>query len=317
MILIPEFGAESSEHYDNFFQDEISVVLHEVGSDQPADIDIVIIGDEKRSDIDIQSQLREKIKGRYWWLNDYWRAKGNPVEQIRCTAGTKVIDIFNFLRPLSSDELSSIQRALELVGNISDGELLKDLDFILINDEQPENPKSGEPTYAENFISSSRSIRIDPRTLSERDIARIPGARALEAIIIHECGHSISVGVQNKWNRGMGWKLDLDHTVPLRSGSETIWRNDYLETMVNDYARQDGKEDFCESFAAALLTPEILDPKRFFFIQENFLSSLKAQEERVRVAVTRLAAATIEPPRVEAVSFRRRASSLFSIRKIE
>lgn len=317
MMKVPELHREPADQHKEFFQDKDSFILQEGEGGSAADFRISLGKNKDKTDADIMAELKESISGKYWWLNDYWRNKGEPLEQIRCAIGSKIIDVFNFFRPLTREEIMSIQRSLELVANIGEGELLNNINFILINNEQPINPKSGEPTYGQNASRSAGYFRLDPRTLNEKDIARMPGARCLEAIIVHECGHSASTQLQNRWNETMGWYSNTVHRLPLKSGADTVWRNDHPENMINDYARQDGGEDFCESFAAALLTPEILDPKRFAFIQEHFLSKLKSQKERTPVVAIRLTDKEMQAPSIQTVTYKRRSSSLISLKRLE
>lgn len=220
----------------------------------------------------ISSESLRRIQENRWWLWEYWERKGLPKEQVELDDGEHQITLYNYGEPIDRAHLDLINRILGIFSGIRGGLVFNDVRYILLDDVQGMNDKSGEPTNGYGPINSL-AVTLYPnafRPISNRVTDRITN---LEGTLAHELTHGIpnqlidGEMVLNLWIKAVGWDMADERRV-LPGGAISIWKTDFSK-CVTDYAKSDPDEDICESMVAALFDPEKLDPNRLTTLQRT------------------------------------------------
>jgi len=105
---------------------------------------------------------------------------------------------------------------------------------------------------------------------------RIPNTSGLKGTLLHEYGHVLQQGeFWNEWRKAFGWVSKPEEEIDWKVATPRMHDTNQPERCVSDYARISPDEDICESFAAAVNNPAVLDPERLEFIRERWLKSIQ------------------------------------------
>lgn len=269
----PRENLNEKLEYENIFD----IHLQEVQKDDPHVKNTIIIRvNHGESNENIKNKVQEELIKKNWWLQDYWTKKGIPNEQISIKIGEINLEVYNFSAKLQDKHIEELKRAIKDLNKIQNGIIFKNIKYILIDDKQAKNPRTGE-----NLNGYSRAecnaIQIYPEGL--RFIPhRIKEASNFEGTIIHEFAHNLNLDVFNKWRQEFGWK-DLDKPKQLSGGAFQYHVLDDPKRCVSDYAVFEPQEDLCESLVAALRSPGILDSQRAEFINRLFQKDAFVNEQ--------------------------------------
>src|SRR3989344_9571385 len=197
----------------------------------------------------ISHATREIEKGR-WWLWEYWEKKGLPKEQIELTDGIHSLTLYNFQEmPISDLQLEKIQGILQVFATIKEGIIFDEVKYILLDDVQGMNDKSGEPTNGYG-PANSNAVTLYPNALRDVRNRVTDKVTNLEGTLAHEMTHGfpgmIFEGEMffNIWTKLIGWRISEERRV-LPGGAISIWETDFSK-CVNEYAQSDPEEDICE-----------------------------------------------------------------------
>ncbi len=223
------------------------------------DSDIVLYKDNCRS------ELEKNAKSKYWWLREKWAEKGLPKESIEYKFGDSKISVFNFDREMTVNQLSELNYAIEKITKIKNGELLKKLDFILIDDERKTNPHDGSEqngTIYDNIMHLYSAVL-------DNNSHRVEGVSNLIGTIIHEAAHFFDIELTREWRDKFGWKKHFEQSIKKPSGGYSVW--EYMgdkDRLISDYAGIEIEDDIAESMVAALEKPYLLDKERLDYLKE-------------------------------------------------
>lgn len=150
--------------------------------------DFIIYDSEKKNEKDIYEEIRKSLERKYWWINEKWREKGLPREQIEMRIGDHKITVYNFNKEIefSDKHIKETADVLQKYGNY-DPEIIKKIGFLLIDDKQ--NPSLLEDE--KNFPINGRRfgewgvIGIDPRGMRLDIGHRIPGILNFKGTLGH------------------------------------------------------------------------------------------------------------------------------------
>lgn len=251
--------------------------LHEVFDEKKADF--VIYDSEVKSDKDIYEEIKISLERNYWWVNEYWREKGLPKEQIEIKIGDRKITVYNFNKEIgfSDKHIKEATDVLQKYANY-DPNLLKGIKFLLLEDKQNSDMLESN----EKFPVSGRNlpewgaIRIDPRGMRMDIEHRVPGLSNFKGTFAHEIFENIKdKKLFNEWRKDFEWDYCSDYpdewdVRKAKDDFHLIYTNKKTgqlsfgmfttkpELCLNDYTKVNMKEDICDSAVAALFNPETI-----------------------------------------------------------
>jgi hypothetical protein len=222
----------------------------------------------------IEQRVRDELESKNWSLQPYWQEKGLPKEQINIELGNSKLEIFNFSNPLSDEQIETMKRVLSVLSQIKDGLILHDIDYILINNNENLDVKSGNPR---NGVTSPnmRVIQLYPNALKSIP-HRVAGVSNFEGTLIHEYGHVLQNDQEfnREWREKHGWRFLSEEEHKQIDDHAHLYANDEPEKCPTEYARFSPGEDICESLVEAIKSPDLLDPERLKTLQENWLKAI-------------------------------------------
>lgn len=264
---------------------------------------------------ELEQKAREEVKSKKWWLNEYWQSKGDPKEQLSIKSGNLNFELYNFWEPLSPEQESELESILGSFGNSEVGGKLTELNYILIDNNPIQDPKTNEPRRGYSF-NQMKTIVLYPRAMSEEP-HRIASTSSFAGTLSHEIGHILANSdFVEEWKRRFGWVRLEDGEVKTVGDFTALYKNEQPDRLVSDYAKFTPEEDICESLVAAINNPEVLDPERLAFLREHWLK--EKEEEKSTVFLVRKTESEIEVPKVEQpVKYGVRVGRTFKMGKIE
>lgn len=262
----------------------------------------VFEGDTLRQTAD---RLSQQIVNKYWWLNPEWRKKGPPKERVDLTINDQTFSTFNFGSELSAGEIEALRLMVAVMSQIPNNYTFTN---ILINDEDKTNNYTGQNMLGEGY-PEARAFEVSLRARKEQQFRGQPGVSAFLGTVLHESAHSFvnngyDVSTINAWIKELNWRfIPAESTTRTVGGFPQSYLPDDPAKCVSEYAAFAPNEDFCESFVAALLFPERLDPDRLRFIEERFgIPGIDLGKSGL-VDVQRKSYPDYEMPRIEEVRF--------------
>ena len=222
----------------------------------------------ERTKEEVEAIFRESLVANNWWLQEYWQNK-TIKEQIVFKLGDLEVSVYDFNGKLNPEQIQNIESTLRLFSSIRNGEVFDKFKTILIDDLQPQNPFTGNPTNGLGDMGP-KAITLYPNALKSIEY-RIEGVSNFEGTIIHEFSHSLGSDFRSEWRNKFGWKKRKE-AYKLPSGAYLGEYNETPERCVTDYAKINAAEDMCESVVAAQKNPKILDPERLEFIRAELLN---------------------------------------------
>jgi hypothetical protein len=305
----PETTQNQINHFKDAYKDFSNMQFEEV-EDEDNSLDIIEISinkDEKQEKI--EEKLKEYLKEHNWWLQDYWKKKGNPKEQF--TVSTKIgdIQIYNFAEALTERHIQEFLDLIKVFAQAKDKSPLQEVKYILLDDLQYPNPNTGEDMNGYGPVKEN-AIKLYPR--GQKFIPhRIPEASNFEGTVIHELSHGFSVSLRNDWANTFGWKM-LDNPILLAGGAYQYYKCSNPEKCISDYAKINPSEDICESMIAAIKAPKILDPERLSFIKKKILGN-NIEKSPIEIKKQK----NIRIPNInQPIKFRRKKPTIIKIKKI-
>ena len=238
-------------------------------SDREGVLELYLDEDASQDKI-IEYARRETAIGR-WWLWEYWEQKGLPKEQVELTDGEHTINLYNYREePVPEQQLEQIKRILQIFSGIRGGIAFNAVKYILLDDVQGMNDKSGDLTNGYGPVNSY-AVTLYPNALRAIPNRVTDKVTNLEGTITHELTHGIPEMILdgemflNNWVKVTGWEI-AEERRKLPGGATSIWETD-SSRCVTDYATSDPDEDICESMVAYLFDPEKLDPEKLRLLQ--------------------------------------------------
>ena len=231
-----------------------------------------------------QKLVGERISDRYWWMRDSY-SKESPVEKITFTTENgRTIELYNYMRKLTSSEVESLKKAISFAGSINEEGGIGTVEYIVLSSSVHPNSVTkigyengygslvgnergpdGILLFAPAFESGNFNGASIPSTFHGLEVPKA------EAAALHEFGHHVwenNYELQTEWRSLSGWKGLYPTT-----HSETA-------NFVSDYAKSNPAEDFCDSFMAWRFGLNELSPEKAEFFNRHF-GKLEAAPEKV------------------------------------
>ena len=284
----------------------------EVGFDNA--IEITLPSDGELSVEEIEKRVREELKNRNWWLQEYWQEKGLPKEQVNIQVGENKITLYNFGEQLQERHLQELQKVLADFSKVDDSKPLETLKYILIDDKKPLNPNTGIEMRGYGAGSES-AVKVYPKGTEFSDYRteetpNFQGVSDFEATVIHELTHNINetvkTNLRNEWLDKFNFKYIRENKV-LAGGAITAYETSQPERCVSTYAQVNPEEDICESMVAVLRKPDVLDPEKLQLLQDRLLKD----SEPLPVDMQRSGDNEVELPKIDSeVNYKTKKSSI-------
>lgn len=277
-------------------------------------IEITLPSDGELSVEEIEKRVRQELKNRNWHLQEYWQEKGLPKEQVDIQIGDYKITLYNFNEPLKERHLQELQKAIVDFSKVDNGKAFTKVKYILLDNERPLNPISGEE-FRGYGAGSDSAIKVYPKAI-ELDDYRVEetqnfkGISTFEATVIHELSHAMQDTVEgdlrNEWSDKFNWKLTREKKM-FAGGAIQQLKTSQPERCVSKYAQANPEEDICESMIAVLRKPDVLDPEKLQFLKDRLLQN----SESLPVNTYRKGVDELELPKVDSeASYKTRKSSI-------
>lgn len=274
-----------------------------------------------RTDSEIVSMIREQREQKDWFVNEYWRKKGVPSEQIEVQLGNQHITIYNFNKnkDFTDEHIARTKKVFEELGSRFP-QILDSIRWILIDD-IPHPSAFGDPEkYPWNGSAKSDwlSFILLPRGL-ELTPHRIEKASNFEGTLIHETTHLIAATFEKEWREKFKWDHCGFHSNEWESryapdGKWLAFFNRKTgemapqwqfplqpEQCINYYAKQNEAEDICESMVAYIYDPELLkrvSPEKFNILQRHDVQQSKPNVTARRIPKEQVRLPEIKPETV-------------------
>ncbi|MEI6266648.1 MAG: hypothetical protein WCP14_02050 [bacterium] len=257
-IKASEFQLPKDREYEKI--NDIKFEFLEDGSDRVADITV--------SQENIEEKAKEEIISNNWWLQDKWREKGIPEQQVSIKVGEYSLELYSFSQKIEDKRIFQLKSILEKFSNILGGEALNTVKYILIDDKNEINKYTNEPLngYAE---TGEGAIKLYPPALEDKQ-HRISATSNFEGTLIHELSHSLASKQLDKWQKDFGWE-HVPEGITTPGGLTLYFKPKDPSRCISEYAIHSAAEDFCDSMVAAIVDPDSLDPERLAFIRERVL----------------------------------------------
>lgn len=241
---------------------------------------------------EIKDLLRQELEGRFWWLRQYWKEKGQPTEavEIICSTGAKV-EMLNWHRPLTDQELIELRDVINLFATAYNGQA-KSISYILI-DNLPSHKtlSTGDPQNGNGTINGIRrdsydGIQLYPAAFegthrAASDMSNFKGT------VIHEGMHHIAKWHDpflEDWAVKFGWLEDSEEAVAARNAR-----------CITEYAKDKVDEDICDSMVAKLGNNSALDSEKAQYLQERIIDQ---QLDNKLVSINRIPGSQAQQPRL-------------------
>lgn len=216
----------------------------------------------------IQALIQDELPTYFWWKDQEWKEKDIPLETVEFSfVSGKKIELFNWFRPLSEEELEEIRQAVEIITTADNGKAAKTLRYILVDDRVRKPLATGDPQNGYGKIAAnldgSNGISLNPPAFSGRH--RAADMSNLKGTVLHEGSHHIATFGSSfliEWEQRFGWYEDEPQAVEARSAR-----------CVSEYAKTKSDEDVCDSVVARIGNNPDLDPEKARMIDELILSS--------------------------------------------
>ncbi|MEI6478159.1 MAG: hypothetical protein WCO52_04190 [bacterium] len=274
----PDFVPPLQENTKDESTHDFAIAKAEKGTPEYADaIPLNLEGNE--SDEEIKRLITSELPNYFWWHKPKWKEKGAPLEMVRLRlASGGEIELYNWLRPLSEQELGELKEVVDTYAAIGEGKATQTLGYILINDQESEGRlKTGEPMNGNGSLGvegGRNGIELYPPAFEGGHRAAL--VSNFKGTLIHEGAHHLaSQDVINEWTDTFEWDGPDPANLQVQEP----------DRCVTDYARTSPAEDICDSMAARLGGNPNLDTERGRFLDEKLLERRVAN----RMADTELA----------------------------
>lgn len=171
------------------------------------------VENKPRTDEEIVKLIRRRREEEDWFMDEYWRKKGQPTEQIEFTINNSPVTLYSWNKeqPFTEKHTEETKRVLqELESRFP--QVLNNLRWTLIEDHQ-EASLLGDPIkYPTNGDALPRwkAFRLFPRGMSFQTY-RMPPIPNFTSTLAHELSHLIEVTFQPEWRRDFQWEYCTDY----------------------------------------------------------------------------------------------------------
>lgn len=250
--------------------------IAEAKNDTPeSDIAIPIDLNGDETELQIKQLIKEKLHEHFWWCSLKWQEKGHPLELMRLNlASGRTIELYNWFRPLSEQEIQDLSEAVNLFASIAEGKAIKSLGYILINNEQPVwTLETGDAVNGYGRITGRRDrydgIQLFPNAFSGTH--RAAKMSNFKGTVIHELTHHIAAiggDLYNEWIDSFEWEAKDQASIDQRNNR-----------CITDYAKTRPDEDFCDSMVAKVGSNPVLDSEKDKFLTERLFRQTVTNSE--------------------------------------
>lgn len=207
-----------------------------------------------------------------WWLQDGWKEKSTPKEQIEFSNGSRDVTVYNYGRVLNEQEIVIFQKIFGIFAGIGGGINYDYFRYLLIEDRQPIYDKTGKP---QNGVARAdlKIITLFPNAFQLRSSEFTGQASHLEWSLAHEESHGFedvmldSGLLIDEWKKTGNW--DYGEARDLAGGGVTHWNTTYPERCLSERGRADPQEDLAECGAGRIFVPELVDRQKLQFLERN------------------------------------------------
>jgi hypothetical protein len=88
---------------------------------------------KEMSEQEVTHLVEEKIIHRTWWLQEAWKNKGIPKEQISIKLGQYSIEVYNDFEPLIEKHVEIMKNVFETFAEMTDDKIFDKVRYILID----------------------------------------------------------------------------------------------------------------------------------------------------------------------------------------
>ncbi|OGM96319.1 MAG: hypothetical protein A3B86_04215 [Candidatus Yanofskybacteria bacterium RIFCSPHIGHO2_02_FULL_38_22b] len=167
--------------------DDIEFELITEGDPDFDDAISVVNTNGKKTEQELLDDAKKEIIRRSWWLQDQWRAKGLPQEQVSIRAEGLDIELYNYGQQLSPAQLEDLKRVITTLSQVSISDQNSKIRYIAINNKDELNDQNGEDKRGYAF-PASKMVALYPRAVSVEP-HRISNTSGLAGTVAHEFGH--------------------------------------------------------------------------------------------------------------------------------
>ncbi|HOR01818.1 MAG TPA: hypothetical protein PKZ92_00990 [Candidatus Woesebacteria bacterium] len=269
-----------------------------------------------KTDEEILSKIKSHMERREWFMANEWREKGQPDEQISICVGNKAIELYNYNKASLTDEhLAVLQRVFTQFGSHFP-QLLDRLNYILIDNKQPESIWGDEDKYPLNGLAMKewQVFKFSPRGVNTAIPHRLQFVSNFEGTGAHELTHFIEDLFSSAWQENFKWGYCMDNTERFKfkevSPGKKQWCDKNTDQtfpsgkfpfedygFVSFYAQLNQSEDICESMVAYLYAPEWL--QQISSKKYNIFKNIDANLQSPEVSVTRVDKDKIKLPEIK------------------
>jgi hypothetical protein len=196
---------------------------------------------------------------------------GKPREQIKLVQGEQVIEVSNYLSPLSAGQIKEIKKWFSTLNSLSKDKFEYLKNVIILPSEGQKLP-SGEPVNG-IFRRALGGIVLYPPALEDKK-HRTGGVSHLAGTLCHEYFHQYNTipgasKLATEWMKLGGWHFNFKYPEKIEGHEEL---SDYENFVETDYGLNSSTEEFCDSAIKAIYSRnEFKDTKKLEFIDENFI----------------------------------------------
>lgn len=278
---------------------------------------VVFEGEENQpqADEEIVESVRKQHEAKQWYTQEYWRKKGQPVEQIEFEVDGRQITVYNFNKeiPFTNDYIQKTETVFRQLASHFP-KILDQVRWVLIDDVQPPSLLADDERYPTNgtAMREHQAFRFMPRGMG-LEPHRVESASNFEGTFVHEMGHLIQDELEDEWREKYSWQYCLDDKdkweVRKAPNGENRWFSKDTGEMapqgqyplqpdqcINYYAKQNMGEDICESLVAYIYDPEKLADVALD--KRDIFRSHDAQEKEPKISTHRISKKEIKLPEV-------------------
>ncbi len=277
--------------------DDIDFELVEEGDPDFESAVSVVNTNGKKTPEELLAEAKKEVVRVNWWLQDKWIEKGIPNEQVTLVAGDLTIELYNYGQELTPSQLEEAKRIVATLSQASVPDQNSLIKYVTINDTDELNDQNGENKRGYAF-TASKMLSLYPRAVSAEP-HRIPETSGFAGTLAHEFGHFYLYADDNflsEWKDKFGWRKLSNEEVDWSKHAPKTYATDQAERCVTDYAQFSPDEDICESLAAAVNNPAVLDQEKLAFIKEHWFK--EGEMGAVETSLERKTAMGIQMPQV-------------------
>lgn len=280
---------------------------------------VSIVGRENkpRTDSEIISMVIQQREQKDWFVNEYWRKKGLPSEQIEFMINGSPITVYNWNKelPFTEQHIQKTKDVLEELGSRFP-KILNSLRWILVENYQ-EPSLLGDPIKypaSGHAMSEWNTFRLFPKGMSIEPY-RMPPIPNFVCTLTHELAHLIEKEFEAEWEQNFQWGYCWDsdewesRDSPDGNGKKFFNKKTgemspqfrfplQPEQCVTYYAKQNPSEDICESLTSYVLKPDLLEkvsPKKLEILKSHDVKLKRPEVSFKTILVNQIRLPEIKP----------------------